>query len=63
MRGSNIINPNDGLTVTPIRKVEEEWDDSNDAKDMEDASGVNLIFVDPTKDLSSTKVNAPPLLV
>ena len=64
MRGNNVVDPNDGSTVTLIGEVEKEKDnDSEDAEDMEDALGAELVSIDPAKDPPSTEVNAPPLLL
>ena len=61
MRGINIVDHNDGLMATIVGEVEEEGDDSKDAEDMKDALGANPVSVDPTKDHSSTEVNASRL--
>ena len=63
MRGSNVVDPNNGSVATPVGEVEKDGDDSKNAKDMKDAPSADLISINPTKDPSSTEVNAPPFII
>ena len=58
--GSNVVDPNDGSVANPVGEVEEEGDDPENAEDIKDAHGTDLVSINPTRYLSSIEVNAPP---
>ena len=63
MRGNNIVDLNDGSAAISVGEVEEEGDDSKDVKKWK-MFLVSIFFsTDPTKDLFSTEVIAPLLLI
>ena len=63
MKGNNIVNLNDGSTITHAGEVKDEGDDLEDAEDMEYAFDAKLISADPTKDLPLIEVNAPSFFI
>ena len=58
MRSNNVVDLNDGSSVTSTGEVEDEGDDSEDVEDMKVAPNAELISTDPANDPPSIEDNA-----